>query len=142
MNAQLEARLTAEIGQVIDDHIAPIFKPGALITVLVRHPGMDDADAAVTSDNDDGVHAIVQRRFPRANDQAAEIARLSAALDTALAQLERERARRATLKPVAWVRRHPDGALTNQFLEDAVIEPVRKASGAWLPLAIIPGGTK
>lgn len=37
-------------------------------------------------------------------------------------------------EPVAWVRRHPDGALTAEFLEDAVIEPVRKKSGAWVPL--------
>lgn len=35
---------------------------------------------------------------------------------------------------VAWVRRHPDGALTAEFLEDAVIEPSRKKSGAWVPL--------
>ncbi|WP_341714489.1 hypothetical protein [Limnobacter sp.] len=37
-------------------------------------------------------------------------------------------------EPVAWVRRHPDGALTAEFLEDAVIEPARKKSGAWVPL--------
>lgn len=37
-------------------------------------------------------------------------------------------------EPVAWVRRHPDGALTAEFLEDAVISPVRKESGAWLPM--------
>lgn len=63
-NAELQDRLIAEIGQIIDDHIAPIFKPGAKITVLVRHPGMDDADGVVTSDTDEGVRAIVQRRFP------------------------------------------------------------------------------
>lgn len=40
-------------------------------------------------------------------------------------------------KPVAWVRRHPDGALTAEFLEDAVIEPARKKSGAWVPLGVI-----
>lgn len=37
-------------------------------------------------------------------------------------------------KPAAWVRRHPDGALSAEFLEDAAIEPVRKRSGAWLPM--------
>jgi hypothetical protein len=36
--------------------------------------------------------------------------------------------------PAAWVRRHPDGALTAEFLEHDVIEPVRKESGAWVPL--------
>ncbi|MDB5822218.1 MAG: hypothetical protein JWR21_922 [Herminiimonas sp.] len=37
-------------------------------------------------------------------------------------------------QPVAWVRRHPDGMLTAEFLDDAVIEPMRKNSGAWVPL--------
>jgi hypothetical protein len=37
-------------------------------------------------------------------------------------------------EPVAWVRRHPDGALTAEYLEDGVIEPVRRKSGAWLPM--------
>ena len=41
-------------------------------------------------------------------------------------------------EPVAWVRQHPDGALTNQFLEDAVIEPVRRNSGGWIPLYRAP----
>lgn len=41
-------------------------------------------------------------------------------------------------EPVAWVRRHPDGALTAAFLEHAVIEPVRKISGAWVPLYTAP----
>lgn len=40
----------------------------------------------------------------------------------------------AAPKPVAWVRRHPDGALTAEFLEHAVIGPARMGSGAWLPL--------
>lgn len=40
-------------------------------------------------------------------------------------------------EPVAWVRRHPDGALTAEFLEDAVIEPARKQSGAWVPLGVL-----
>lgn len=42
------------------------------------------------------------------------------------------------VQPVAWVRRHPDGALTAEFLEDAVIEPSRKNSGAWVPLYATP----
>ena len=37
-------------------------------------------------------------------------------------------------EPVAWVRRHPDGTLTAEFLEDAVISPTRKQSGAWMPM--------
>ncbi|MEQ4616522.1 MAG: hypothetical protein ABN482_00565 [Corticimicrobacter sp.] len=41
-------------------------------------------------------------------------------------------------EPVAWVRRHPDGALTAEFLEHAVIETARKRSGAWVPLYAAP----
>lgn len=41
-------------------------------------------------------------------------------------------------EPIAWVRRHPDGALTAEFLEHEVIEPVRKKSGAWVPLYTHP----
>ena len=45
-------------------------------------------------------------------------------------------------EPVAWVRRHPDGALTAEFLEHAAIEPVRKNSGAWVPLYTAPVATQ
>ena len=38
---------------------------------------------------------------------------------------------------VAWIRRHPDGSLTQELLTDAAIEPARKRSAAWLPLGII-----
>ena len=31
-------------------------------------------------------------------------------------------------EPVAWVRRHPDGTLAAEFLEDAVISPTRKST--------------
>lgn len=36
--------------------------------------------------------------------------------------------------PVAWIRKHPDGTLTSELLTDGQIEPVRKESGAWVPL--------
>lgn len=39
---------------------------------------------------------------------------------------------------VAYVRRHPDGALTAEYIESELIEPVRKNSGAWLPLFLSP----
>jgi hypothetical protein len=39
-------------------------------------------------------------------------------------------------EPVAWIRQHPDGTLTNETLPNWMIEPVRKASGAWLPLVL------
>lgn len=38
---------------------------------------------------------------------------------------------------VAWIRRHPDGTLTGEMLTDGAIEPVRKASGGWLPMGLI-----
>lgn len=39
---------------------------------------------------------------------------------------------------VAWVRRHPDGTLTREFLADDAIEPVRKNGSAWVPLFTHP----
>lgn len=40
---------------------------------------------------------------------------------------------------VAWVRRRPDGSLTDEYLPDASIESVRKQSGAWLPMVLGDG---
>lgn len=37
-------------------------------------------------------------------------------------------------RPVAWVRKHPDGTLTGEFLPDSAIEACRTTSGAWEPL--------
>ena len=37
---------------------------------------------------------------------------------------------------IAWVRRQQDGTLTSEYLADAVIEPVRKTSGGWLPMVL------
>jgi hypothetical protein len=38
-------------------------------------------------------------------------------------------------EPVAWARQHPDGRLAGgEILWDGHIEPVRKTSGAWVPL--------
>jgi hypothetical protein len=36
--------------------------------------------------------------------------------------------------PVAWVRCHPDGTLTDELMPNSIIEVVRKYSGAWVPL--------
>ena len=55
-----------------------------------------------------------------------------------IAVAERERLERLAAKPVAWVRRHPDGTLTGELLLDSQIEQVRKDSGAWVPLVPAP----
>lgn len=41
-------------------------------------------------------------------------------------------------EPVAWVRQHPDGALTAEFLEDAVISAIRKKMCKWLHMMHTP----
>lgn len=38
----------ARVGQVMADKIAPIFKSGALVTVIVRFPDNDEADFFMT----------------------------------------------------------------------------------------------
>jgi 2-hydroxychromene-2-carboxylate isomerase len=41
-------------------------------------------------------------------------------------------------EPVAWIRRHPNGALSNEVLIHVQVEPVRRESGAWVPLYTSP----
>jgi len=41
-------------------------------------------------------------------------------------------------EPVAWIRKHPDGTLSDDLLPNWQIEPVRKNSGAWMPLYAAP----
>ncbi len=40
----------------------------------------------------------------------------------------------AAFRPVAWMRKHPDGTLTGEMLTDERIEATRTTSGAWEPL--------
>jgi hypothetical protein len=41
-------------------------------------------------------------------------------------------------QPVAWIRRHPDGTLTDETLPNWLIERARRESGAWVPLYAAP----
>lgn len=41
-------------------------------------------------------------------------------------------------EPVAWIRRHPNGALSNELLIHVQVEQVRRESGAWVPLYTHP----
>ena len=43
-----------------------------------------------------------------------------------------------TPEPVAWIRRHPNGALSNELLIHVQVEQVRRDSGAWVPLYTHP----
>lgn len=62
MDQAMRDMLTAKIGRAIDQHIAPLFTGRPRITVLVRFPANDEADVLVTSDDDAGIRAIVDRR--------------------------------------------------------------------------------
>lgn len=64
--------LTAKIGQAIDARIAPLFRGQPKITVLVRLPDNDEADVLVTSDDDAGIRAIVERRTNQKGQEARE----------------------------------------------------------------------
>lgn len=60
-----------------------------------------------------------------------------------LADLERAEKALAALaqqaqEPVAWIRRHPNGALSNELLIHVQVEQVRRDSGAWVPLYTTP----
>ena len=59
-------RLNQRIGAKLDQHIRPMFKGNPRITVLIRFdddPG-GNADCLVTSDDEAGIRAMVDRRFP------------------------------------------------------------------------------
>ncbi|SOC42471.1 hypothetical protein SAMN05892877_11013 [Rhizobium subbaraonis] len=52
------------------DEILSHFKPGALITVLVRTPGNDRADFCMTSDTiDDAIALLARRKVAAANEE-------------------------------------------------------------------------
>lgn len=101
---------------------------------------------AIEASNEETVEVMLQILRSLAVDQ--ELLDVKAGIparDAEIATLrkENEQLRQAinlpvSAEPVAWVRRHPDGALTAELLEHAVIEPVRKNSGAWVPLYTAP----
>jgi len=70
------------------------------------------------------------------HDRASDGKEMDAAYAAIVAHVDAHIACQAQALPVAWVRCHPDGSLTTEYLSDQVIEPVRKASGAWLPLTL------
>lgn len=52
------------------DAILSLFRPGAKITVTVRHPGSNEQDFMLTSDDPREAIKLIQRRIgdPNAND--------------------------------------------------------------------------
>lgn len=64
MTPELQARLINRIGAAIDKHIRPVFKGDPRITVLVRFDWDAEGsyDVIVTSDDDEGIRAIVARQ--------------------------------------------------------------------------------
>lgn len=59
--AQLQ-EMTDLVGSLLDQHIAPIFKPGVQLTFIARTPGNDEADVLVTTERDlNEIVAVVQR---------------------------------------------------------------------------------
>ena len=65
MSSATEA-LQEQIVRTIEAHIKPLFKddfhPEMRVTVLVRFEGSPGCDVLVTSDDDAGIRAIVDRR--------------------------------------------------------------------------------
>lgn len=61
----LNQRLNAQLAGVLERHVEPIFKPGTLLTIIARTPGNDEADVLVTSDNMDGLAALIERSKTR-----------------------------------------------------------------------------
>ena len=56
------------LGELIQEHaddILALFKPGAAITVVVRHPGYPERDFVMTSDTFDGAIEALERSKKR-----------------------------------------------------------------------------
>jgi hypothetical protein len=53
-------------------------------------------------------------------------------------EVDQEQPAQPQQEPVAWIRRHPNGALSNEILLHVQVEGVRRESGAWVPLYISP----
>lgn len=51
----------AAIASVMENRLAPIFRPGVKLTVIARTPGNDDADALVTNDDIDELDKLLCR---------------------------------------------------------------------------------
>jgi hypothetical protein len=67
------SQLLQEVQHAVARHMDEIlahFKPGALITVIVRTPGNDRADFCLTNDTmDDAIALLARRKAAAANSQ-------------------------------------------------------------------------
>ena len=72
-------------------------------------------------------------RYPDSTSDIEHLDVAITALRTAIRQAETN-----AVEPVAWIRRHPNGALSNELLIHVQVEQVRRDSGAWVPLYTHP----
>lgn len=61
MNTRTQQQLTALLGNVLAQHVEPIFKAGTRFTIIARTPGNSDADVLVTDDDLDEIAAAIER---------------------------------------------------------------------------------
>ena len=60
MRSEMIQRLGERVQENVDDILA-LFKPGAKITVVVRHPGYPERDFMMTGDTIDGAIEALKR---------------------------------------------------------------------------------
>lgn len=65
MSDDLNRRLNAQLGAILDRHVAPIFKPGTRLAIIARTPGNDEADVLVTDDDIASLAALLERSKAR-----------------------------------------------------------------------------
>jgi hypothetical protein len=70
MSAALKA-LEGQLASVIEAHIVPLFAadfhPEMRVTIMVRFEDSDDCDVLLTSDDEAGIRALVDRRYGGTN---------------------------------------------------------------------------
>ncbi len=57
-------RRVARLGELVQEHlddISALFRPGAKVTLIVRHPGYPKRDFVITGDDWEGVAEVVER---------------------------------------------------------------------------------
>src|SRR6218665_2378594 len=90
-------------------------------------------------------HLYANRRNGAGRDTASAKRIATGLLGPVIEDIERREAQAASAPAVGaaapilgWVRVHPNGEPSGEYLADACIEEVRKRSGQWIPLVAAP----
>lgn len=64
-NGEAIRMLHERLGDILNRHVAPLFKDGVKLTLIARTPSNNEADVLITNDTLDGISAILGRTKKR-----------------------------------------------------------------------------